>query len=105
MRTLGDAVIRLVLVESLIAAGYETRGSISQRKSELEAEGCLASIARRIRLSTYVRFGAGERLQGAADNDYVLAESLEALIGAVYLDGGIIAASRVLKGLYADALR
>lgn len=104
LRTLGDAVLRLALVDMLMSCGYDSRGDITIRKSELESEGALAGVARRIQLGHFILLGEGERAQGAGDNPYVLAETLEALLGAVYLDGGFISAKHVVATLWGSKL-
>ncbi len=104
LRILGDAVLRVVLVDLLMGVGRDSRASISLGKSTLENEERLSQLARGLGIGTLLLLGKGERMQGAADNAYVLAESLEALFGAVYLDGGFYAAKDVISGLYAPLL-
>lgn len=100
-RTLGDAVIRLALVDMLVAAGATGRGEISLRTSQAEREGALASIAEGISLGPCLLLGKGEARQGAACVSSVLAESLEALMGAVFLDAGYPAARGTVSHLFA----
>jgi ribonuclease-3 len=87
-RTLGDAVLKTVLVDRLIASGYKTREEITNRKMELESEEGLAKISRMLGIGSSIRLGIGEKKQKANEKQYVLAETLEAIIGAIYLDGG-----------------
>lgn len=87
-RTLGDAVLKTVLVDLLIASGCKTREEITNRKMELESEEGLAKISRELGIGHFIKLGIGEKKQKANEKQYVLAETLEALVGAIYLDGG-----------------
>ena len=87
-RTLGDAVLKLVLVDKLIKNGVETRGEITKQKIHLEREEKLADISSSLGIGSSLRMGKGETKQQANKEPYVLAETLEAVIGAIYLDGG-----------------
>ncbi len=90
-RTLGDAVLKTVLVDLLIASGCKTREEITNRKMELESEEGLARISRELGIAPFIKLGLGEKKQKANEKQYVLAETLEALVGAIYLDGGFAA--------------
>lgn len=87
-RTLGDAVLKTVLVDLLIKSGCKTREGITNRKMELESVEGLARIGRELGIGHFIKLGQGEIRQKANEKQYVLAETLEALIGAIYLDGG-----------------
>lgn len=87
-RTLGDAVLKTVLVDLLIKSGCKTREEITNRKMELESVEGLARIGRELCIGDYIKLGLGEIKQKANEKQYVLAETLEALIGAIYLDRG-----------------
>jgi ribonuclease-3 len=87
-RTLGDAVLKAVLVDYLIKGGARTRDEITKKKIELEQKGALCEVARRIRIAGDIRTNNGEQKQKAEEQPYVLAETLEAILGAIYLDGG-----------------
>jgi ribonuclease-3 len=90
--TLGDAVLKLVFVDLLIRAHYPTPEEITQEKKKLERQESLADIARQLGIGSSIRFNTGEKKQGAEKEPYVLAETLEAILGAIYLDGGHAAA-------------
>jgi len=87
-RTLGDAVLKLVLVDRLIESGCDTRDDITLKKKELEREEKLAEIGRTLGIGSAIKLGIGENKQKANEEPKVLAETLEALIAAIYLDGG-----------------
>jgi ribonuclease-3 len=87
-RTLGDAVLKAVLVDLLIQSGCKTRDEIASKKKGLEREEKLAKIGQNLGIGRFIILGVGEEKQEASKEPYVLAETLEALIGAIYLDGG-----------------
>ncbi|MCZ7400391.1 MAG: hypothetical protein O8C62_12085 [Candidatus Methanoperedens sp.] len=95
-RTLGDAVLKTVLVDWLIESGYKTREDITNRKMELESEEGLAKISRELGIGSSIRLGIGEKKQKADEKQYVLAETLEAIIGAIFLDGGYDASKETI---------
>ena len=102
--TLGDAVLKTVLIDLLIRNGVTTPDLITRKKIELEREENLAAIGRKINIGQYIRLGKGEAKHNASEQPYVLAETLEAIIGAVFLDGGYNDAEERIKewfyGLY-----
>ncbi|HOB17392.1 MAG TPA: ribonuclease III domain-containing protein [Candidatus Methanoculleus thermohydrogenotrophicum] len=99
LATLGDAVINVVVVEAVIAGGVHDKGAISNRKMNLVNMTRLRALAEDLDLEEYVRWGKGEAAQAVWTSGRVLAECMEALIGAVYLDGGMGAAAGVLGRL------
>lgn len=102
--TLGDAVLKTVLIDLLIRNGVTTPDMITRRKIELEREENLAAIGRKINIGPFIRLGKGEAKHNAGEQPYVIAETLEAVVGAVFLDGGYICAEERIKewfkGLY-----
>jgi ribonuclease-3 len=99
LATLGDAVIDVVVIQSLVAAGGHDKGIITNRKTNCVNMTVLRRLAEQISVEDYVFWGKGEEAQAVWTSGRVLAECMEALIGAVYLDGGIGAAERVLENL------
>jgi ribonuclease-3 len=83
--------------------GYQTKGDITEAKKSLESKEVLAQIAADIGIANVVRLGAGERYQQAEKNQRILAETLEALIGAIYFDGGFRATRESIKYLFRAA--
>ncbi len=96
-RILGDAVLKLVLVDRLIASGCGTREDITLKKKELEREEKLAEIGRNLGIGHAIILGIGEKKQKANEEPKVLAETLEALIAAIYLDGGFDASRETIS--------
>jgi len=99
-RTLGDAVLKTVLIDLLIKSGCSTRGDITSRKKSLEREEGLAQISKRLGVGSFLKQGKGEKKQNAQEEPYVLAETFEALIGAIYLDGGFEASRKTIEKLF-----
>jgi len=95
-RTLGDAVLTAVLVDLLIQSGCKTRDEITSNKKGLEREERLAEIGQNLGIGPFIKLGVGEGKQKADEEPKVLAETLEALIGAIYLDGGYNASKDVI---------
>jgi ribonuclease-3 len=99
-RTLGDAVLKTVLIDLLIKSGVNSRGEITSRKKSLEREEGLADISKRLGIGFVLKLGKGEEKQRADEEQYVLAETFEAIIGAIYLDGGFEASKRTIEKLF-----
>lgn len=99
LATLGDAVINVVVVDAVVAGGAHDKGAITNRKVNLVNMTRLRGLAENLALEEYVRWGKGEAAQAVWTSGRVLAECMEALIGAVYLDGGMDAAAGVLRRL------
>lgn len=86
---LGDAVLSLVISEYLARRYPElNEGALSQLKAKLVSEAPLANAARRLDLGARLKLGRGEELSNGRDKASLLADALEAVIAAVYLDGG-----------------
>jgi ribonuclease-3 len=95
-RTLGDAVLKSVLIDLLIKSGVNSRGEITSRKKSLEREEGLAEVSKRIGIGSVLKLGKGEEKQKADEEPYVLAETFEAIIGAIFLDGGFDASKKTI---------
>ena len=86
---LGDAVLELVSSEFLFSRFPDLpEGELTKLRAKLVCEPTLAHDARQISLGKYLLLGKGEDLTGGRERDSVTSDALEALIGAVYLDGG-----------------
>ena len=97
MEFLGDAVLGLVTAEWLFGEHPEVReGALSAHKSQLVSEKALARYARAIGLGAHLKLGVGEGRSGGREKRSLLADSMEAVIGAAFLDGGLRAARRVV---------
>lgn len=87
---LGDRVLGLISAEILYATyPNEPEGDLSRRHTALVRGETLARAARGLNLGEYLILSQAERLSGGADNDNILSDVMEAIIGAMYLDGGL----------------
>ena len=90
---LGDAVLSFVVAEMLFEAHPEaSEGELSRYRASLVSGEALGAIALELGLGAYLRLGEGELKSGGQQRASILADALEALIGAVYLDRGLDAA-------------
>lgn len=86
---LGDAVLELVSSEFLFAKHREMpEGQLSRTRAAMVCEPSLAACARDLGLDQYILLGKGEEMTGGRRRDSIVSDAMEALIGAVYLDGG-----------------
>lgn len=86
---LGDAVLELLSSEYLFQAfPNESEGNLTKKRASMVCEQSLAICARRMRLGEMMFFGKGEELAGGRERDSILCDVVEAVLGAIYLDGG-----------------
>lgn len=103
---LGDAVLALIISEHVASACPDlTEGALSKLRSHLVSEATLAAAARRLDLGRLLRLGRGEERTGGREKDSILANTLEAVLAAVYLDGGLQAARTFILKAFAQDLR
>ncbi len=102
---LGDRVLSLVIAEQLYRQHTEEKeGQMATRHSSLVKGEVCADIADKVGLGEFIIVGQTEKKLGVQRVRSVLGDVLEALIGAVYLDGGLAPAQVLIKTLWADAL-
>ncbi len=90
---LGDRVLGLAIADLLIAAfPGEAEGSLAKRHTSLVQQQALVRVAREIGLAEHLKLSTGEMKSGGQKKDKILADAMEALIGAIFLDGGFKAA-------------
>lgn len=98
---LGDAVLGLVVAELAFARFPDlSEGGLAKLRAATVNMTALADVAREIGLGEAVLLGRGEEQSGGRDKDSILADALEAVLGAVYLDRGLRAARRVVERLF-----
>ncbi len=103
---LGDAVLELVISKYLYINKAEfSEGELTKNRAALVNETMLADVARNLNLSDYLILGRGERSSGGQEKPSILADAVEALIGAVYIDGGLKAAEDVVYILLSDGIK
>jgi len=95
---LGDAVLELLASEYLLGAFPEwSEGQLSKSRARIVNASSLEMAARRLRLGEHLRLGRGEEKTGGREKQTLLADAFEAVVAAVYLDGGLGAAREVLR--------
>jgi ribonuclease-3 len=103
---LGDAVLSVVISEALFLKFPESdEGSMSRLRASLVNGETLAVIARRLCLGDVLRLGPGELKSGGFRRDSILAGTLEAVIGAVYLEGGFEASRHSILSVFQEELQ
>lgn len=106
MEFLGDAVLELVISDNLYSNHNDfSEGTLTQKRAEIVCAKSLSGIARGIGLGDYLFLGKGEEQNGGRDKPSILENAMEALIGAIYLDGGFYAAQSVVNGLFFNAIK
>lgn len=102
---LGDSVLGLV-VANYLCASYQsgTEGELSRMKHRLVSAPTLAKTSRRLNLGDFLRFGRGEEKSGGRQKNALLADVFEAITGAIFLDGGLEAATEFVRHALRDEL-
>jgi ribonuclease III len=102
---LGDSVLGFVIVEYLFLSDYKlTESVMAKTKSYLVKESVLSEIANEIFLGKYLRLGKGEEVTGGRKKRSLLADAVEALLGAVYIDGGYEKARSLIIRLFREKI-
>ena len=102
---LGDRVLGLIVADLLMARfPREAEGALALRHAELVRRETLAEVAGEIGLEDYLRLAKGEEAAGERQNPALLANACEAVIGALYLDGGLAVAWAFVERLWAARL-
>lgn len=103
---LGDRVLGLVVTEMLMESFPEEReGALAKRLAGLVRQEALADVARDIGLGRHIRLSRGEEEGGGRENDAILADVCEAVIAAIYRDGGFDAAQDFIERHWRDRLQ
>lgn len=102
---LGDSILGFVIVEFLFLSKNKFNESLmSKTKSYLVQESVLSEIAVSLSLGKYLRLGKGEETTGGRKKRSLLADAVEALFGAVYLDGGYKRVKRIILKLFKEKI-
>ncbi|MCK4565129.1 MAG: ribonuclease III [Verrucomicrobia bacterium] len=102
---LGDAVLSLISAEYLFKNNPDAReGDMSQLRSRLTEDRKLAQIGSTIGIGPHLRLGRGEEKNGGAQRSSNLADALEAIIGAAWIDGGARAVNKIFKKVFLPEL-
>ncbi len=98
---LGDSVLGLIVTDTLFRDHPDLpEGNLAKLRAAVVNSRALAGVARGLKLGCYIRLGKGEEGTGGRDKSSILADTLEAIIGAVYLDGGMAAADALVHRLF-----
>ena len=98
---LGDSVLGFIIVEYLFSMDHNlTESVMAKTKSYIVKEAVLSEVASSISLGQYLRLGKGEEHTGGRTKKSLLADAFEALLGAVYVDGGYDAAKKIVLSLF-----
>ena len=102
---LGDAVLELTSSEFIYTGNPDmNEGKMTRLRASIVCEPTLAMCARQIHLQEYIMLGKGEDLTGGRTRDSIISDALEALIGAIYLDGGFANAKEFVKSFILNDL-
>lgn len=98
---LGDSVLGLVVTDTLFRTHPgEPEGQLARMRAAVVNARSLADVARTIGLGKYIRLGKGEVTTGGSDKSSILADTVEAVIGAVYVESGLSAAEELVHRLF-----
>lgn len=102
---LGDAVLGLVITQRLYQQFPDIpEGDLSRLRARLVRRETLAAVARSLELGNLIKLGPGEKNTGGSRRDSILADAMEAVIGALYLDGGLAVAEGQVLALLGERL-
>jgi ribonuclease-3 len=98
---LGDAVLGLVVTDALYTNNPDlAEGSLAKLRASVVSTRALAGVARDLGLGRWMRLGKGEDVTGGREKSSILADMMEAVIGAVYLERGLEGATRLVRMLF-----
>ena len=102
---LGDSILNFVIAAELFRIYPQaSEGELSRLRANLVRGDTLAELARRLGLGDYLHLGSGELKSGGFRRDSILADALEAVLGAVYLDSDLETCRHLIQRLYQDRL-
>ena len=102
---LGDALFDAIVGEELFKRLPDTEeGMLTKYRAAVVCERSLASEARKLGVGELISLGRGEEITGGRDRESIIADAMEAVIGAVFLDGGYECAKRTVLGLFSDTI-
>jgi len=102
---LGDSVLGVVVTETLYTTHPDlSEGRLAKLRAAVVNARALAEVARGIGLGEHIRLGRGEESTGGRDKASILSDTVEAVIGAIHMSGGIEASSQVVHLLFDDVM-
>ena len=100
MEFLGDAVLELAMSKKLYDSIHLDEGVLTKTRAKAVCEAALDLYASKISLNEYLLLGKGEEQTGGRNRGAIIADALEAILGAVFLDGGFIEAQKIVEALF-----
>ena len=101
---LGDAVLSIIVSEYIFNAFHLAEGDLTKLRAAMVCEKSLCEFSRQLGLGEFLKLGHGEELMGGRTRPSILADAFEALLAAIYLDGGIEPARKFVLGFVVDTL-
>ena len=103
MEFLGDSIINCLVAHWLYKHfALSSEGELHRMRASLVSEPALAEVAKSMQLGTFIRMGEGEIRSGGSSRASILADTLEAIVGAVFIEGGFSAAENVIHKIFAE---
>ncbi len=99
---LGDAVLSIIVADYIFKHKKVAEGELTKIRASLVCETALAQFAEKINLGSYLLLGKGEEHNGGRERPSIVSDAFEALIAAIYLDGGMDEASRFVLPFITD---
>ncbi len=102
---LGDAVLELVISDWIYCHYPDIpEGGLTRIRAEVVSEKGLSALSRQLQIGSGLRLGKGEQRSGGSEKSSLLADALEALLGAIYRDGGFVAVSQVIEMVFSAVI-
>lgn len=103
MEFLGDAVLGLIIANILYEEYPEANeGDLQKKRASIVNRGALARLMRNLGLARFIRMGKGDEISGCRDRDSILADTLEAVLAAIYIDAGFAKVYEVIERHFFD---
>ena len=102
---LGDSVLSIIVSDYLYNNFSLPEGRLTKLRASLECEKTLCRFSRSLQVGQFLKLGRGERATGGADRDSLLADAFEAILAAIYLDGGMEPAKKHVMRFVLEELR
>jgi len=100
----GDAILRLILTEFALRSGYQTEAEISDWLASRLAEASLVSLSEALMIGPFIKLSEAEKAERIDETPAALVQTLKALLGAAYFDGGFHTVRKIIKTLFQDQL-
>lgn len=101
---LGDAVLSIIVSDYLFHTYHLPEGELTKLRAAMVCEKALCTFSKQIGIGAFLKLGHGEELMGGRERPSILADAFEALLAAIYLDGGVDPARKFVLGFVTDIL-